>query len=91
MHTAIVWTEAEINRFSLRKAMFLRRGMGSDAAERLADACVRRDRDKDDRRACIECKHMQEGGFCKATKNWALPNEIFHRCHAFDWQVPRKN
>jgi hypothetical protein len=60
-------------------------------AERLAEKCLERDRAPDwrDMHACIECKHLQYGGRCAATKRDALPKEIFHRCHSFGWQMPR--
>ena len=85
------WTDNEIKRCILREGLFVRRGMSDEAAETLAERCMFRDRDFDDRRACIECKHMQESGFCKATKQWAQQKDMFHRCHRFEWQVPRTN
>lgn len=79
---------AEIKRLVLRIGMFQRRGLSESRAEWLADRCMLRDRDMDDRRACIECKHWQFGGTC-AAKQVALPKTMFHRCHKFGWQVPR--
>lgn len=84
------WTDAEINRFLLRVGMFERRGMRSDDAEAMAERCLNRDRDMDDRRACIECAHRQGSGFCATTKLPVFPAEIFHRCHRFEWQVPKQ-
>lgn len=83
------WTDAEINRFLLRVGLFDRRGLSADAAEMMAERCLNRDRDMDDRRACIECAHRQGSGFCAATKLPVFPTEIFYRCHRFGWQVPR--
>ena len=88
-----VWTDAEIKRGFLRQEMFMRRGMDIDAAERLVDACCKRDRAPDwkDMHACIECKHFQRDFNCAATKRMALRKDILHRCHRFGWQVPRSN
>lgn len=85
-----LWTDAEINRFGLRVGLFERRGLSADAAEIMAERCLNRDRDMDDRRSCIECKHLQGSGFCAATKLPVFPAEIFHRCHRFGWQVPKQ-
>ena len=79
---------AEINRMALRIGMFQRRGLELLQAEALADRCMLRDREIDDRRACVECKHLQASGTC-AAKQAALPKTMFHRCHKFGWQVPR--
>ncbi len=79
---------AEINRMALRIGMFQWRGLELLQAEALADRCMLRDREIDDRRACVECKHLQASGTC-AAKQAALPKTMFHRCHKFGWQVPR--
>lgn len=84
-------TGAEQRRLDARKGLFERRGMVAVEAEHLAECCLIRDRQMDDLHVCIECQHLQEGGFCKATKDWALQKDMFHRCHRFEWQVPRAN
>lgn len=93
------WTDVETRRFTLRQQMFVRRGMGASDAERCADRLVQRDQDKDDRRMCIECKHLQEGGTCfvatqgrlRATSTKHQPiKTILQRCEAFAWAVPRQ-
>ena len=62
---------AEINTFKARLARFTNKGLGLDDAETLADKLVRRDRDLDDRRLCLECIHLsgsdRRGWDCK---NW---------------------
>lgn len=83
------WTDAEINRFLARQGLFNRRGLSPDESERLAEKALLRDRDLDDRRACIECKHLQSGARCAATRASSMPITIFQRCHRFEWQVPR--
>jgi len=83
------WTDAEIKRFLARQGLFSRRGLSPTESEKLAEKCLLRDRDLDDRRACIECKHLQRGFICAATKGSSMPITIFQRCHRFEWQVPR--
>lgn len=53
------WNTSEIELFNRRAALFVRRGVSDTEAERLADALVQRDRDEDDRHACMECRHLQ--------------------------------
>lgn len=50
---------AEIDLFSKRREVFLGKGLDEAAAEGLADKLVIRDRDGDDRRACLECSHLK--------------------------------
>lgn len=83
------WTDAEINRFLARQGLFNRRGLSPAESENLAEKCLLRDRDFDDRRMCIECKNLQRGSVCAATRASAIPITIFQRCHRFEWQVPR--
>lgn len=52
------WNISEIKLFNRRAALFVRRGASDTEAERLADALVQRDRDEDDRYACMECRHL---------------------------------
>ena len=51
-------TTAEIDRFTDRRAQFTNKGLTSTEADALADKLTRRDRDGDDRRACLECAHL---------------------------------
>jgi hypothetical protein len=48
----------EIGIFMARLARFTDKGLNLDAAERLADKLVIRDREDDDRRVCLECTHL---------------------------------
>lgn len=57
----------EIDRFMARRARFTDKGLDLEVAELLADRLVIRDRDKDDRRLCMECAHLQQSGRCG---NW---------------------
>lgn len=55
-------TGAEIEGFSLRLHKFTDKGLGRNEGEALADKLVLRDRDQDDRRVCLECKHLAGHG-----------------------------
>ena len=53
------WNTCEIELFNRRAALFVRRGADEAQAEKLADRLVTRDREDDDRRLCLECRHLQ--------------------------------
>lgn len=59
---------AEVDTFVGRLARFTDRGLIVPVAEALADKLVIRDREGDDRRACLECAHLQ--GFTFRCANW---------------------
>ena len=61
---AVAWTDADIARFLDRRARLLRWGWSEGDAEKLAARLVRRDREGDDRRLCVECAHLR-GGRCR--------------------------
>ena len=91
------WSEVEINRFLARQGMFNRRGLSPDESEQLAEKCLLRDRDMDDRRMCIECKNLQQSGGCFAAAQGRMAGvpryltpvkTILMRCYRFEWQVP---
>ena len=48
-------------RVAFRVALFQRRGLSHADAVTTADSLTRRDADRDDRRMCIECAHIQRG------------------------------
>lgn len=90
-------TGAEIDRFTARLARFTDKGLDLDAGERLADRLVIRDRERDDRRLCMECTHLSSAGAWRCL-NWQragvairardaqLPAELVHqlqRCEGF--------
>ncbi len=52
----------EIDTLMARQALFCQRGAAPQDAERLADSLVNRDRDSDDRRLCLECRHLHGAG-----------------------------
>jgi hypothetical protein len=49
---------AEIKTFTARLSRFTTRGMTMSDSEVLADKLVIRDREEDDRRVCLECRHF---------------------------------
>lgn len=90
------WSTRATERCQKRIAIFVRRSMARDSAERLADRLVDRDHDRDDRRCCIECKHLQRDGGCFAARQgWLSATakshtpviDILQRCERFEWQT----
>ena len=53
---------AEIDTFAARLHKFADKGLARNDGEALADKLVLRDRDQDDRRVCLECKHLAGHG-----------------------------
>ncbi|MFM9880361.1 MAG: hypothetical protein ACKVOO_08135 [Burkholderiaceae bacterium] len=53
---------AEIDLFTARLNRFTEKGLTCNYGEALADKLVLRDRDQDDRRICLECKHLDGHG-----------------------------
>ena len=53
---------AEIDTFAARLHYFTDKGLARNDGETLADKLVLRDRDQDDRRVCLECKHFAGHG-----------------------------
>jgi hypothetical protein len=91
------WTDREIERFTKRVGLFVRRGAARAAAERIADRLAQRDQERDERRMCVECEHFQRDGGCFAGKTFSadplapLRNpipELLQRCSGFAWQTP---
>ena len=52
---------AELERFAKRVQQATRRGISTEAAEAMADRLVIRDREQDDRCACLECATLRPG------------------------------
>ena len=53
---------SEIETFEVRLHQFTQKGLANKDAETLADKLILRDRDLDDRRVCLECKHLSGHG-----------------------------
>ena len=64
-----------------RIELFHRRGMPSVEADRMAHRLLVRDRDIDNRRLCIECKH---GRAARCPNGNRLPADVLQRCQHFE-------
>ena len=53
---------SEIETFEVRMRQFTQKGLANKDAETLVDKLILRDRDLDDRRVCLECKHLSGHG-----------------------------
>ena len=91
-------TGREIDTFTARLHHFTRRGLAEPDAERVADKLVRRDRESDDRRLCLECVHLAGHAGTWGCRNWqragmatkpqhaqlsAALVPLFQRCNGF--------
>lgn len=92
-HTEAMNT-AEIDTFNGRLHLFTRHGLDFTKAETLADSLIKRDRDGDDRRLCLECRHLQHGIGLWGCNHWrraglavsGVPAEVvtlLQRCEGF--------
>lgn len=61
---------AEIDTFAARLHQFTDKGLSRNDCEALTDKLVLRDRDQDDRRVCLECKHFTGNG----AESWLCGN-----------------
>lgn len=91
------WDDKVIARFTFRVALFQRRGLAPERAEACADYLAQRDHDRDDRRMCVECAHLQRDGGCFAARQRRIPGvpffltpvpDVLQRCEQFEWQKP---
>lgn len=85
----------EIDTFTARVHLFTRHGLNNTEAEGLADALVRRDRETDDRRLCLECSHLRHSAGLWRCGQWDraglavadVPGDVVNllqRCSTFD-------
>ena len=90
---------AEIDHFEARRSRFTDKGLTVADGEALADKLVQRDRASDDRRICLECRHLTgRGNGPRRCGNWQwarvairakdaqLPSDFLHlpqRCDGF--------
>ena len=83
----------ELDTLMARQALFCQRGASAQDAERLADRLVNRDRDDDDRRLCLECRHLRgEGSYrCGNARAAGLHADLarglvltLQRCHGYE-------
>lgn len=92
-HTQAMNT-AEIDVLKARINLFMRHGLDYTESEALADGLVIRDRELDDRRLCLECRHLRAVGDAWVCTQWrqaglvgsAVPTDsvkLFQRCRGF--------
>lgn len=83
----------ELDTLMARQALFCQRSAAPQDAERLADRLVNRDRDSDDRRLCLECRHLRGAGPYRCGNAQAAGVHadlarglllILQRCHGYD-------
>lgn len=83
----------EIDTLMARQALFLERGAAPQDAERVADKLVGRDRGDDQRRLCLECRHLRGDGSyrCGNARAAGLHPDLardlvltLQRCHGYD-------
>jgi hypothetical protein len=74
------WTEGEIRLFQQRQTRIMWLGYGS--AEQWPEKLLRRDRDIDDRRLCVECVHARPGSRCAKSEAFLL--DQLQRCPRFE-------
>ena len=72
----------EIDKFKFRLEIFQARGLDELNAEALADKLVLRDRDRDDRKVCYECRYMK-GISSLRCENWKLAGIAMKSSDAF--------
>lgn len=83
----------EHDRRMARQYLFSQRGASVRDAQHLADSLESRDRSDDDRRLCLECRHLHGAGpyYCGNARaaDWTpdLPRDLvltLQRCHGYD-------
>ena len=98
LNPRFAWGDKQISRFAFRTALFQRRGAPAGYADELADRLAERDFERDDRRMCLECKHLQHGGGCfAASQGWMAKGtpkryepvpDLLQRCECFTFVTP---
>ena len=82
--------------FAARLALFTDRDLSMEEAQAMAEKLVQRDKEKDDRRVCLECAHLWGNAQVRNCSQWrkigmingpAIPSELtmlLQRCNGFD-------
>lgn len=83
----------ELDTLMARQDLFCQRGASAQDAERVADKLVDRDRGEDDRRLCMECRHLRGEGPYRCGNSQAagvhadLARDLvltLQRCHGYE-------
>lgn len=84
-------------RYRFRRDLFIRRGQSHEVAGLLGYQLENRDADKDDRRMCLECTHLQRANRCWQVQQGNMRGvsakhepvtTILSRCDYFQFQTP---
>ena len=73
---AVAWTDADIGRFLDVQDRLLRKGWPEVEADTVAGRIVRARREVDDRRACVECRHLLRGLRCGNARAAGIGREL---------------
>lgn len=88
----------EVTKFIAREERFIVKGIRPEVAEATADKLVIRDREKDERRLCLECKHLngyttlrcnnwKKAGICHSSEGAFVSSDfaiLLQRCYGFE-------
>lgn len=88
----------EVTKFIAREERFKVKGIQPEVAEATADKLVIRDREKDDRRLCLECQHLngyttlrcnnwKKAGICNSSEGTFISSDfalVLQRCYGFE-------
>jgi len=88
------WTDDDIERFKHYRNVATKAGFDSGGAEGIAERLVIRDRERDDRKACLECADLRGNGRCAAMTRGTPPAwtsgsldcipDLLQRCERFN-------
>jgi hypothetical protein len=84
--------------FMARLSLFTDRGLDMDDAEAMVERLASRDRERDDRRLCLECLHLSGASSARRCSQWqalgihspAIPADlatILQRCSEFNSRI----
>ncbi len=84
--------------FTARLSLFTGRGLNTDDADDLAQRLMRRDLEQDDRRVCLECRHMSGDVERRRCSQWrklwigdaSMPADLvatLQRCAGFTYRI----
>lgn len=81
-----VLTPAETKRAEFRQRLFESHGWDERRARAWALKLAARDLERDDRRLCVECRHLTSKWQC--VQGGAVVSDALQRCPSFEWEVP---
>ena len=81
-----VLTHAETKRAEFRIGLFQQHGWDEPRARAWAVKLAARDLERDDRRLCVECRHLTSKWKC--VQGGAVVADALQRCASFKWEKP---